>query len=118
MGARPTLDFSETSSAGAYDVIVSDPPAHLKFATQADAEESDPQPLKRERIWLDIGSSEGTADESGAAMTNVRTLTGVLKGSGMHEGQDFVSRTIEGAKHNETAWAARFGNVLQFFFAN
>jgi predicted alpha/beta superfamily hydrolase len=78
--------------------------------------ESDPQPLKRERIWLDIGSSEGTADESSAAMTNVRTLTGALKGSGMVEGHDFVSRTIEGARHNEAAWAARFGNVLQFFF--
>jgi hypothetical protein len=45
VGARPTLDFAETSSAGAYDVIVSDPPAHVKFATQADPEESDPQPL-------------------------------------------------------------------------
>ena len=79
--------------------------------------ESDPAPLKRERIWLDIGTAEGPPEEAGANVANVQWLAVTLKKAGLIEGTDFSSRTIEGAQHNEKAWADRFGNVLQFFFA-
>jgi predicted alpha/beta superfamily hydrolase len=80
--------------------------------------QSDPAPLKREKIWLDIGTAEGPPEESRTAVANVDMLTQVLKGAGLTEGRDFVSQKVEGAQHNETAWAARFGDVLQFFFGN
>ena len=79
--------------------------------------QSDPEPLKREKIWLDIGTAEGPAEEAGANVEHVRALATSLKNSGMTKDHDFISRTIEGGQHNEKAWAARFGDVLQFFFA-
>jgi predicted alpha/beta superfamily hydrolase len=78
----------------------------------------DPQELKREKIWVDIGTAEGPAEEASQGVSYVQTLTKTLAGAGMVRDKDFVSRTIEGAQHNETAWASRFGDVLKFFFPN
>ena len=57
-------------------------------------------------------------EEASAIVEHVQTLTTILKNSGLTRDKDFISRTIEGAQHNEKAWAARFGDVLQFFFAS
>ena len=86
---------------------------HLLTAIQAD-----PQPLKGEKIWLDIGTAEGPAEQAAEGVSRVEALTKVLKEAGMVSGKDFTSRTIEGAQHNEKAWASRFGDVLRFFFGN
>jgi hypothetical protein len=40
-----------------------------------------------------------------------------MKSATMKPETDFISQVIPGAKHNEGAWSARFGDGLQFFFA-
>jgi predicted alpha/beta superfamily hydrolase len=80
--------------------------------------EIDPQALKTEKIWLDIGTAEGPAEEASQSVAYVQALTKTMAGAGMSRDKDFVSRTIEGAQHNEAAWSARFGDVLKFFFPN
>jgi len=79
--------------------------------------ESDPQALKREKIWLDIGSAEGPSEEATGHVQRVQKLAKILEAAGMTPNQQFTSRTYEGAQHNERAWSRRFGEVLQFFFA-
>jgi predicted alpha/beta superfamily hydrolase len=78
--------------------------------------QADSSALKREKIWLDIGTAEGT--DAQGAVENVDALTETMKTAGMTPDRDFISRKYEGAEHNEKAWSARFGDVLRFFFAN
>jgi predicted alpha/beta superfamily hydrolase len=77
---------------------------------------ADSSAIKREKIWLDTGTAEG--NEAVRAVENVEALTEAMKTAGLAQDRDFVSRKYEGAEHNEKAWAARFGDVLRFFFAN
>ncbi len=68
-----------------------------------------PQPTIR--IWLDMGTAEG--------MRHVRDtdqLDEVLRKLGWREGDNLRYLRAEGALHDESAWAARFGDVLRFLF--
>ena len=64
------------------------------------------------KIWEDIGTSEGDAD----ALPDARTLRDSLLAKGWAQGTDFSYLEAAGAGHNEAAWSARFGQVLEFLY--
>lgn len=63
------------------------------------------------RIWLDMGTAEGTRH-----VRDADQLHEVLLKLGWNEGRDLRYLRAEGALHDESAWAARFGDVLRFLF--
>jgi enterochelin esterase-like enzyme len=76
----------------------------LRFAAAAPV-----RPLPR--IWLDIGTREGPR-----IVDDVERFRDVLIGKGWQLGRDLHYERVEGAVHNEAAWAQRVGPVLQFLF--
>ena len=76
----------------------------LKFAATAPV-----QPLPR--IWLDIGTREGPR-----IVDDVERFRDVLVGKGWQLDQNLHYECVEGAEHNEAAWAQRVGPFLQFLF--
>jgi predicted alpha/beta superfamily hydrolase len=68
----------------------------------------------RPRIWLDAGTAEGDAPEQ--VIADLRRLRGALVEKGWREGADLRYWEVPGAGHHESAWAARFGPVLQYLF--
>ena len=69
---------------------------------------------KRPRIWVDMGTEEGNAPQ--AMIQDARALREALVRKGWAEGADLMYREIRGAGHNESAWGARFGQVLEYLF--
>lgn len=65
------------------------------------------------RIWLDIGSKEGVRIKH-----QVRALREILLANGWKENLDLAFYEIPEARHDESAWAARFDEVLKFLFPN
>jgi predicted alpha/beta superfamily hydrolase len=63
------------------------------------------------RIWLDIGKREGPRIKH-----QVRALKEILLADGWQLGADLAYAEIPQARHEETAWAARFGDVLKFLY--
>jgi predicted alpha/beta superfamily hydrolase len=63
------------------------------------------------RIWLDAGTREG-----GRTLEDVERFRDVLLGKGWQLGRDLHYQRVEGAEHNEAAWAQRVGPFLQFLF--
>ena len=76
----------------------------LRFAAAAP---TNPTP----RIWLDAGTREG-----GRTVEDVERFRDVLLGKGWQLGRDLHYQRVEGAEHNEAAWAQRVGPFLQFLF--
>jgi enterochelin esterase-like enzyme len=60
---------------------------------------------------LDIGTGEGAQ-----ILRDVENFRDVLLQKGWQPGQDLQYVQVEGAEHNEAAWAQRIGAVLQFLF--
>lgn len=74
-----------------------------------------PAPIVRPRVWLDIGTAEG----SGAtAVENTRALRDALIARGWALGVDLGYLEVPGAGHNETAWASRLGGIFAFLLAD
>jgi predicted alpha/beta superfamily hydrolase len=71
---------------------------------------------KGKRIWVDVGTKEGEADQHEKYLDGVKRIAAVLKHAGLKEGGDYEARIIVDAAHNEAAWAERFGEVLTFLF--
>jgi predicted alpha/beta superfamily hydrolase len=65
----------------------------------------------RPRIWLDIGTKEGPR-----IVHDVEEFRDVLLQKGWQLGRDLHYQRIEGAEHNEAAWAQRVGPFLQFLY--
>ena len=65
----------------------------------------------RPRIWLDIGTREGPR-----VVDDVEQFRDVLLKKGWRLGEDLYYERVEGAEHNEAAWAQRVGPFLQFLF--
>jgi predicted alpha/beta superfamily hydrolase len=65
----------------------------------------------RPHIWLDIGSREGSQ-----ILRDVENFRDVLLKKGWQTDHDLHYERVEGAEHNEAAWAQRVGPVLQFLF--
>lgn len=63
------------------------------------------------RIWLDAGTREG-----GRTVEDVERFRDVLIGKGWVPGKSLHYERVEGAEHNEAAWARRVGPFLQFLF--
>ena len=73
--------------------------------------------LKRkpdQKIWLDIGTSEGTNPES--IVRDARMLRDALVAKGWRPELDFRFVEDEGAGHNEQAWGQRMAGALKFLF--
>jgi predicted alpha/beta superfamily hydrolase len=65
----------------------------------------------RPRIWLDIGSSEGTRH-----VRDTELLYRRLVQQGWTPGVDLELLKVAGGVHSEDAWAARFDQVIAFLF--
>ena len=76
----------------------------LRFAASA------PVP-PRPRIWLDIGTREGPR-----IVQDVERFRDLLLNKGWRLGADLHYERVEGAQHNEAAWAQRVGPFLQFLY--
>ncbi len=76
----------------------------LRFAEAAPV---DPRP----RVWLDIGTREG-----GRIVEDVERFRDVLLRKGWQWERDLHYERVDGAEHNEAAWAQRVGPFLQFLF--
>ncbi len=63
------------------------------------------------RIWLDIGRNEGSRIKH-----QVRALKEILRANGWQNDKDLAYYEFPEARHDEAAWAARFGLVLKFLF--
>lgn len=82
-----------------------------------DFEKRDLAWAKRVRVWVDMGTREGArADGPGTELPRTRRFVKCLEAAGLSAGRDYRYVEVEGGEHNETAWAARFGDILQFFF--
>ena len=62
-----------------------------------------------------MGTEEGM-QEPAKNVADVRQLAALLTSNGLAPDRDFRLLIVDGAKHNETAWAQRFDQVLIFFF--
>jgi predicted alpha/beta superfamily hydrolase len=65
----------------------------------------------RPRIWLDIGTREGPR-----IVEDVEKFRDILLAKGWQYDRDLHYERVEGAEHNEAAWAARVGPFLQFLY--
>jgi predicted alpha/beta superfamily hydrolase len=65
----------------------------------------------RPSIWLDIGTREGPR-----IVQDVEQFRDVLLQKGWQLGRDLAYQRVEGAEHNEAAWAQRVGPFLQFLY--
>jgi predicted alpha/beta superfamily hydrolase len=63
------------------------------------------------RIWLDIGTMEGSG-----ILNDVEHFRDVLLQKGWRLDESLHYERVEGAEHNEAAWAARVGSFLRFLF--
>lgn len=68
------------------------------------------------RIWLDIGTAESTPTAEGRRewMEGAQGLRDALLAAGWQDGTDLHYEEVEGAAHNERAWADRLDRVLLF----
>jgi predicted alpha/beta superfamily hydrolase len=67
------------------------------------------------RIWLDIGTEEGTESAGRKRwLEDARALRDALVSRGYREGGNLHYEEIEGAVHDEGAWAARVDRMLSF----
>jgi enterochelin esterase-like enzyme len=76
----------------------------LRFAAAAPV-----QPLPR--VWLDTGTREGPR-----TVDDVERFRDLLLKKGWQLDRDLHYEIVEGAEHNEAAWARRVGPFLQFLF--
>jgi predicted alpha/beta superfamily hydrolase len=65
----------------------------------------------RPRIWLDIGTREGPR-----IVEDVERYRDVLLQRGWQYERDLHYERVEGAEHNELAWAKRVGPFLRFLY--
>ncbi len=71
-----------------------------------------------ERIFLGVGTSEASnAERSQTVVDDVRELAAIIRRAVLSEKRLKVV-IQEGAAHNESAWAGRFPEALQFLFGN
>lgn len=70
------------------------------------------------RFWIDMGTREETRQNQGRgpAVDCVKKLAQALEESGLKAERDFHLEIVEGAGHNEAAWAARLDRILVYLF--
>jgi predicted alpha/beta superfamily hydrolase len=72
-----------------------------------------------ERVWIDIGTEEGTA-RAGARewLEDARALRDALAARPDAAAMTLHHEEVEGARHDERAWAARLDRILEFLLAD
>ncbi len=72
----------------------------------------------KQRIWIDIGSSEGGKNEkqNREAVKDASDLFDELVKKGWRSGKEITFFVDKGAQHNEDAWAHRMPLILEFLF--
>lgn len=79
--------------------------------------ETEPTRFESTRLYVDMGTLEGRdAAAQSANLKRLRRLSAALETEIGHENANVWIRKIEGARHNETAWAERFEDGLEFLF--
>ena len=68
------------------------------------------KPSRPQRVWLDTGTAEGS--NCGKVVADARLMRDALAAKGV----ELHYEEAHGAQHNEAAWSARFGAVLQYLF--
>ncbi len=75
--------------------------------------------LAGRRVWLDVGTAEGPPAREGEAepplVRAVRDLAAAFRRAGVRE-RDLALTIAPGARHHESAWAARLPDALAFLF--
>ena len=66
--------------------------------------------MRRPRIWLDTGTAEG--GNPAKVVADAR----LMRDSLLAKGVELQYVEAEGHQHNEAAWSARFGGVLEYLF--
>jgi predicted alpha/beta superfamily hydrolase len=74
---------------------------------------SDAKVSSKPKIWLDMGTAEGLRHLRDTDLLHRR-----LNLRGWKDGRDMHYLRVQNALHEESAWAARFGQVLEFLFPN
>lgn len=64
------------------------------------------------RLWESIG----TAESDGETVDDARALRDALVSKGFIEGTDLRYVEVDGGRHDEASWAARFGDVLEWLY--
>jgi predicted alpha/beta superfamily hydrolase len=73
--------------------------------------------LKQTRFWIDMGELEGsTTAIQRANVERAHQFADVLKKHHTKAESDIHWLEVKDGKHNETSWAQRFGDVLEFLF--
>lgn len=71
------------------------------------------------RVWIDIGTAEGSSDAGRrATVEGARAVRDALLARGYREGTNLHYEEVEGALHDEGAWAARVDRLLAFLLAD
>jgi len=71
------------------------------------------------KFWLDMGTEETAKDqENKAGVARCQRLVDFWTRCGLIDGKDFSFQEVEGGHHTESAWAARFDQVLTFLFGS
>ncbi len=66
--------------------------------------------MRPQRVWLDTGTAEGNNPAKVVADARLMRDALVAKGCELHYEE------ADGHPHNESAWSARFGGVLEYLF--
>ncbi len=69
---------------------------------------------QRQKLWLDVGTDEGSAPFS--STRDVRLLKAMLVSKGWREGRNLHYCEVEGADHSERSWAERAPRMLEWLF--
>jgi predicted alpha/beta superfamily hydrolase len=71
---------------------------------------------QRARIWLDAGTAEGS--DGSKVIEDLRLLRAALVEKGWTEGVNLRYSEIESAGHDEGAWGARLGSVIEYLYTS
>lgn len=75
------------------------------------------KPLKRLKLWFDMGTKEGRQIESySTALQYTQTLEKYLKKAHREPDVDYKYVEVKNGEHNEASWAARIDEILRFLF--
>jgi predicted alpha/beta superfamily hydrolase len=67
-------------------------------------------PARPQRVWLDTGTNEG--NNPAKVVADARLMRDAL----LSKGSELRYEEAQGHQHNEGAWSARFGAVLEYLF--
>jgi predicted alpha/beta superfamily hydrolase len=114
LGGLITL-YTQVASPGVFGRLLVESPS-LFVANRKILDEIRQAHSWPERMYLGMGTREvGDAEKDAKIVEGFRELESILRTSGLDEARLKV-RVDDGAAHNESAWASRFPDALEFLF--